>query len=63
MVVGVNLADSDPDLQDCADLTNNCVATADEQYENGNYSEAQWHMFVESICPNAGMQCAVEIMD
>lgn len=46
----------------CNQLVGNCRATAVQEYNNGNYSEAVYHMFYDSICPNAGLECIFDVM-
>lgn len=41
----------------CNDLVVNCRATADENLASGLYNMAQWDLFYNSICPNAGLDC------
>ena len=45
----------------CQDLVNNCRATANQEFSNGNYSETIWDMFYNSICPNAGLDCLFDV--
>jgi len=41
----------------CAELVENCRATADENLSSGLYNEAQWDLFYNTVCPNAGLDC------
>lgn len=41
----------------CTDLLSNCVGTAQEAYDNGDYSDEIYEMFVLGICPDAFTSC------
>ncbi|MFU8812311.1 MAG: hypothetical protein ACNA78_05040 [Balneolaceae bacterium] len=47
----------------CQDLGENCIATANYAYENGEYTEAMWDLFVNNLCPNAELECYLQKMD
>jgi len=47
-------------MNDCNQLYDNCVATAEQEYSNGNYSTGVYLMFVDSICPNAALNCVLD---
>lgn len=47
----------------CNELVDNCRATAVQEYNNGNYTEAQYHMFYDDICPNAGLECVFDVIE
>lgn len=54
---------NDPDTQICTDLYNNCIATADQEFVNGNYSLEVWFMFVNNICPVAQFECVLDLIE
>ena len=45
------------EIDECEELGANCHATANQEYENGNYSFEVWYMFVYDICPTAQLDC------
>ncbi len=46
--------------EDCTQLGEDCVATAEENYENGTYNESERYLFVHSLCPNAALNCVLD---
>lgn len=55
--IGCSISNIEP----CTELVQNCRATAVQEYENGNYSEAAFHMFYDAICLNGGLDCVIDV--
>jgi|GEM_PF-2536910 hypothetical protein len=53
----------DPGVEACNQLVDNCRATAQQNYDNGTYNEAEYHLFYDSLCPMAGLECIFDTFE
>lgn len=42
---------------ECTQLLKNCVETANQEHDNGNYSDALYTLFILVYCPEAWSNC------
>ena len=44
-------------MNECTELGANCRTTAQQEYDDGNYTMAEYDLFYYNICPNAQLEC------